>query len=139
MQGLIGKACECGVGFLVIELQIRQRLHGGSDKMSRISVHGRVAVLGVRGEGVWELLISHPYKGALSEIPSQQGMISGEVLSGICRRSPQTDLRLSGSRCDLQTDLFHSKNEPLHPTGCRAKQGCFTADLFVHLLIVPSS
>lgn len=48
VQGLISNTCDCEVSFLVTELQIRQRLHGVSDKMSRISVHGRVAVLTMR-------------------------------------------------------------------------------------------
>lgn len=40
VQGLISKTCDCEVSFLVIELQIRQRVHGVSDKMCRISAHG---------------------------------------------------------------------------------------------------
>lgn len=79
--------------------------------MSRISVDGRVAVLGVRGEG--NLEASHK-RGVPqgSEISSQQmrGVISGEMPGGICRRYPQRDLGLSGSCRELQTDLFDSKN-----------------------------
>lgn len=77
-------------------------------------------------KAIWELVIS---KGDLSEISWQpmQGMISGEMLGGICRTSH--------SGFGTVWKLFHS-NEPLHPTDCPAKQGCFTADLSVHLLIV---
>lgn len=92
VHGLIGKTCDYEVSFLVIKLQKGSSCIGVSDKMSRISLRGRAAVWGTKGEGnlgapcsrrvlqrwqLGDLITAYAAVG--------QGTISGEMLDGICR------------------------------------------------------
>ena len=98
-QGLISKTCDYEVSFLVIELQIRQRLQR-SDKMSRISLCVRAAVQGAREGDLgaphsWRVLQGcHLGDRSTACVAVVRGTICGEMLDGIGRRSPQGGLEL---------------------------------------------
>lgn len=86
-QGLIGNTCDCEVGFAVIELQIRRRLRGVSDGMSRISVRGRVTALRVGGRRVW----GFPKRGALQGWLVRDLILCKERSPGKCCMGPAGD------------------------------------------------